>query len=126
MRKVISIIIICLFFLSGCKNNNVTINYEGKSQNWDISYKIEGTEKTHDSYYTIKFIGNDNKPKGEIRCQIDGPKEGESDLFSLDEKYEHRGKMRVTGGIPSSSDRDIRVKIQWNGKTETALLKRSK
>jgi hypothetical protein len=125
MKKVISIIVICSLFLIGCKNNNVVINYEGKSQSWDVSYKIEGNEKSHDSYYTFKFIGADNNPENEIKYLIDGPKEGEDGKFSLDNKNEYTGKMRITGGIPNASDRDIRVKIDWNGKTETAMLKRA-
>lgn len=103
----------------------MAINYESKSQSWDVSYKIEGTEKSHDSYYTFKFIGTDNNPENEIKYLIDGPKEGEDGKFSLDNKNEYTVKMRITGGIPNASDRDIRVKIDWNGKTETAMLKRS-
>lgn len=131
MKKIISIIVICSLFLIGCRGNNLksnsmVINYEGKSQSWDVSYKIEGNEKIHDSYYTFKFIGTDNKPDSEIRYQIDGPKEGESGKFSLDNKNEYTGKMNITGGIPNLTDRDIRVKMEWNGKIETAMLKRSK
>ena len=124
MKKVILIIVICSLSLIGCKNNSVTINYEGKSESWDISYKIEGNEKLHDSYYIFKFIGSDNKPENEIKYQIDGPKEGESGKFSLDNQNEYASKMRITGGIPNMADRDIRVKIDWNGETETAMLKR--
>ncbi|EKQ57210.1 MULTISPECIES: hypothetical protein [unclassified Clostridium] len=125
MRKVIYIIVICSLLLIGCNNNGVTINYEGKSESWDISYRIEGNEKSHDSYYIFKFIGSDNKPENEIKYQIDGPKEGESGKLSLDNQNEYASKMRITGGIPNMSDRDIRVKIDWNGKTETAKLKRA-
>lgn len=126
MKKIISILVICLLFLVGCRSNNVAINYEGKSQSWYVSYKIEGTEKTHDSFYTFKFIGTDNKPESEIKYLIDGPKEGEEGKFSLGDKSEYTGKMSITGGIPNVNDRDIKVKIEWNGKTETAMLKRSK
>jgi len=113
MKKIIFLIVICSLFLIGCKGGNVAINYEGKSQSWDVSYKIEGTEKSHGSYYTFKFIGNDNKP------------ESENGKFSLDNKDECTGKMSITGGIPNTNDRDIRVKLEWNGKTETVMLKRS-
>lgn len=126
MKKVISLIIIFSLFLVGCKNDNMVINYEGNSESWYVSYKIEGSEKTHDSYYIIKFIGTDNKTESEIKYHIDGPKEGEEGKFSLGNNNEYTGKIKMTGGIPSSSDRDIRVTIEWNGQKETALLKRSK
>ena len=125
MKKVVLIIVMCSLFLIGCKNNSVTINYEGKSECWDVSYKIEGSEKSHNSYYTFKFIGTDNKLENEIKYQIDGPKEGESGKFSLNNQNEYTSKMRITGGIPNESDGDIRVKIDWNSKTETAMLKRA-
>lgn len=125
MKKVIFIIVICSLLLVGCKNNGVTINYEGKSESWDISYKIEGTEELHDSYYTFKFIGTDNKPENEIKYQIDGPKEGEDGKFLLNSQNEYTGKMRVAGGIPNVSDRDIKVKVDWNGKTEIAILNKN-
>lgn len=126
MKKIISLIIICSSLLIGCKSDSVEINYEGKSQRWDVSYKIEGTEKLHESYYTFRFIGTANMPEDEIKFMIDGPKEGEEGKFSLHNKDEYTGKMGITGGIPDANDRDIRVKIEWNGETETAILKRSK
>lgn len=126
MKKIISLLVFCLLFLVGCKSANVVINYEGKSQNWDVTYKIEGTEKTHDSFYTFKYIGVDNKPESKIIYLIDGPKEGEDGKFSLGNERQYTGKMSITGGIPNMKDRDIKVKIEWNGKIETAMLKRSK
>ena len=30
--------------------------------------------------------------------------------------------MNITDEISNANDRDIRVKIEWNGKTETAML----
>ena len=124
MKKIIFVLVICSIFLIGCESRNVVINYEGKNQNWDVSYKIDGNEESHDGYYTFKYIGTDDKPVSEIKYLIDGPKEGEDGKFSLNNTNEYTGKMRTTGGIPSISDRAIRVKIEWSGKTETVMLNR--
>jgi hypothetical protein len=126
IKKIIFVIVICSLFLAGCKSKNVIINYQGKSQNWNVAYKIDGNDKAHNSYYTFKFTGNENKPENEIRYLIDGPKEGEDGKFSIDKNNEYTDKMRITGGIPSESDRDIKVTIEWNGKTETVVVKRLK
>jgi uncharacterized lipoprotein NlpE involved in copper resistance len=131
MKKIIYIVIILSLLLVGCKNKenavgNTIINYEGKSQNWEVTYKIEGNEKKHDSYYTFKYIGTDAKPKAEVQYSIDGPKEGESDVFLLKDKNEYSGKMKNTGGMPGDTDRGINVKLEWDGKTEILVLSKLK
>jgi hypothetical protein len=126
MRKIIAVIVIGLLFLSGCKSKGDIINFQGKSQNWEVAYNIEGNDKLHNSYYSFKFLGNEKKPENEVKYLIDGPKEGEDGRFLLDHNNSYTGKMRTTGGIPDKSDRDIKVNIEWEGKTETAMLKRVK
>lgn len=131
MKKIIYVLVILSLLLVGCKNKENTvsdtiINYEGKSQNWEVTYKIEGNEKKHDSYYTFKYIGTDEKPKAEVQYSIDGPKEGESDQFLLKDNNEYSGKMKNTGGMPTDTDRGINVKVEWDGKTELLVLSKIK
>lgn len=89
MRKVILILIICTIFIMGCEkggvndndvsrntSKNIVINYEGTSQNWAVSYKIDGNEKLHDSYYTFKYTGEDANSVKNVNYSIDGPKKG--------------------------------------------------
>jgi len=140
MRKFITILIICTLFLIGCEkggtndydatrnqnaSKNVVINYEGTSRYWAGSYKIDGNENLHDSYFTIKYTGEDSSLVKEVIYSIDGPKEGESGRFTLVNTKEYAGKMGITGGLPSPTDRGINVKIKWNGNIELLLLKRS-
>lgn len=39
--------------------------------------------------------------------------------------YEYTRKIKETDQWPSSSDSIIRVKIEWNGKTENLILKKN-
>lgn len=141
MKKVILIFIICTTFLMGCQNGvaknnsvnksqdtskNIVINYEGRSRNWAAVYKIDGNEDLHDSYFTFRYTGEDANLVENINYSIDGPKEGESGKFIFNNTKEYTGKIRMTGGIPSSTDRDIDVKLEWNGNTELLLLRKSK
>lgn len=126
MKKIIFVLVICSIFLIGCKSKNVVINYEGKNQNWDVSYKIDGNEESHDGYYTFKYIGSDNSSIKAVEYSIDGPTEGESGKFTLPYTNEYSGKIKETGGLPRISDRDIKVKVEWSGKTEMVMLSRSK
>jgi len=141
MKKFIILLLICTLFLMGCEkggnndydasrnqsaNKNIIINYEGTSRYWAVSYKIDGNEKSHDSYFTFKYTGEDSSLVKEVNYSIDGPKEGGSGRFTLDSTKEYTGKMEMTGGLPSSTDRDIDVKIKWNGNIELLLLKKSK
>jgi hypothetical protein len=107
-------------------SKNIIINYEGTSRNWAVSYKIEGNEKLHDSYYTFKYTGENSNSVKDVNYLIDGPKEGEDGRFTLSDTKEFTGKMRMTGGIPSSTDRGISVDIKWNGDIEVLVLRRSK
>jgi hypothetical protein len=106
-------------------SKNIVINYEGTSRNWAVSYKIEGNEKSHDSYYTFKYIGEDSNSVKTVNYLIDGPKEGEDGEFTLSDTKQFTGKMRMTGGLPSSTDRDINVDIKWNGDIEMLVLRKS-
>lgn len=126
MRKITFMLVIFIIFLIGCNNENIKLNYEGKSLNWKVSYKIDGNKKSHESYYTFKYIGTDNNYETEVKYSIDGPKEGETGKFTINNTNEYTGKMKITGGIPSISDRDIKVKVVWNDKTELLTLKRVK
>lgn len=104
---------------------NVVINYEATSLNWDIDYKIDGTEYKHDTYYTFRYIGKDADVK-DVNYSIDSSNEGEDDKFEIDKTKIYTGKLKLTAGLPKPTDRDITFKIKWNGKEELLILKRSK
>lgn len=105
---------------------NVLINYEGTSPNWAIDYKIDGTENKHDTYYTFKYIGKDADLVKDVNYLIDSSNEGEEGKFRMDKSKIYTGKLKLTAGLPKSTDRDITFKIEWNGKKESLILKRSK
>ena len=141
MKKVILILIVCTIFLMGCENGvvknnavsenqtiskNVVINYEGTSRNWTVSYKIDGNVKLHDCYYTFKYTSEDADSVKDVNYSIDGNREGESGKFTFRNTKEYTGKMKMTGGLPNSTDRGINVKMKWNGDIEAVVLKRTK
>jgi len=126
MKKVAIITLLLLFTLIGCRKENIVINYKGISDNWEISYKIEGNKEVHDSFYTFKYLGSDLKAVKEVRYEIDGPREGESSKFILENTNEYTGKMKMTGGLPRESDRDIIVKVFWNDQTDLLILRKVK
>ncbi|MBZ9609247.1 hypothetical protein G9F73_015760 [Clostridium estertheticum] len=105
---------------------NVLINYEGKSRNWDVGYKIDGTENSHDTYYTFKYTGIDGNLVKDVKYSIDTYNEGESGEFKNHNSKVHTGKLKLTAGLPKATDRDMLVKIEWNGKKESLILKKSK
>lgn len=104
---------------------NVVINYKGISSNWNIDYKIDGTENKHDTYYTFKYIGKDADLVKNVNYSIDSSNEGEDGKFKLDKTKVYTGKLKLTAGLPKSTDRDITFKIKWNGKEELLVLKKS-
>ena len=105
---------------------DVLINYEGKSPNWSVGYKIDGTENSHDTYYTFKYIGKDGNLVKNVNYSIDTANEGESGEFTIDKTKVHTGKLIITAGLPKSTDRDMLVELEWNGKKESLILKKSK
>lgn len=131
MKRGIFLIIICALFLVGCNskqvvtNENVVIDFNNKSESWDVSYKIVGNEKLHDSYFTFKYIGTDSSTVKDVKYSIDGPREGGSGTFIYENSngYGYTDRMKLTGGLPDNNDRGINVKVEWNGKTEILTLK---
>jgi len=100
------------------------IIYEGGSQNWIVTYTIEGNKQNHDSNYTIKYIGDQSNNVKNVYYKIDGPTEGEDGYFILPDTKEYSSELKDTGGIPGSSDRDIRFNIEWNDQKEHFMLER--
>ncbi|MBK5239963.1 hypothetical protein [Clostridium sp.] len=109
-----------------CDLHDVVINYEGTSPNWTVDYKIDGNEEAHDTYYTIKYIGKGDDKVEDVNYSIDSSNEGEEGEFTLDNTMVHTGKLKFTVGMPKSTDRDITIDIEWNGKKETLILNKSK
>lgn len=55
MKKILLSIFVCLFFLSGCSNNNTTIpDPNDLIAMWDYGYRIE--EKVNPGIYTFDYI----------------------------------------------------------------------
>lgn len=100
------------------------IIYEGESQNWMVTYTMEGNKQNHVSNYTIKYVGDQSSNIKNVYYEIDGPTEGEGGYFTLPDTKEYSGKIKDTGGIPRSSDRDIRFNIEWNNQKELFMLER--
>ncbi|MCJ7691381.1 MAG: hypothetical protein MUO60_18985 [Clostridiaceae bacterium] len=109
-----------------CNLHDVVINYEGTSPNWAVDYKIDGNEEAHDTYYTIKYIGKGDDKVEDVNYSIDSSNEGEEGQFTLDNTKVHIGKLKFTSGLPKSTDRDITIAIEWNGKKESLILNKSK
>ncbi|MBW9144776.1 hypothetical protein KTC92_15335 [Clostridium sp. CM027] len=105
---------------------DVLINYEGKSPNWAVGYKIDGNENSHDTYYTFKYTGINGKLVKDVKYSIDTYNEGESGEFKNHNSKVHAGILKLTAGLPKATDRDMLVKIEWNGKKESLILKKSK
>lgn len=102
---------------------NAVLNYEGKSPNWTVDYKIEGTKYAHDTYYTFKYTGEDGSKVKKVKYSIDTNNEGEEDKFEMEDNMVHTGKLKLTAGFPKPTDRDMIVKLEWNGKKESLTLK---
>ncbi|WP_435789793.1 hypothetical protein [Clostridium sp.] len=109
-----------------CNLHDLVINYEGASPNWTVDYKIDGNEEAHDTYYTIKYIGKGDDKVKEVNYSIDSSNEGEEGEFTLENTKVHTGKLKFTVGMPKSTDRDITIDIEWNGKKESLILNKSK
>jgi len=105
---------------------DVVINYEGTSQNWYVGYKIDGNENSHNTYYTFKYTGKEGNLVKDVKYSIDTRNEGEEGEFKMDNAMVHTGKLILPTGFPKSTDRDMIVKIEWNGKKESLILEKSK
>jgi len=102
---------------------NAVINYQGTSSNWTVNYKIDGTKYAHETYYTFKYTGKDGSLLKEVKYSIDTNNEGENGEFIMEKTMVHNGKLRLTSGFPKPGDRDMIVKLEWNGKKESLILK---
>jgi hypothetical protein len=105
---------------------DVLINYEGNSENWHVDYKIDGNEHSHNTYYTFKYTGKDGSLVKRVKYSIDTRNEGEEGEFSMDKTKVYTGKLKIPSGFPKATDRDMLVKLEWNGKKESLILNKSK
>lgn len=128
MKKYLLFIVIFAFIFAGCGTQSVIIDYTGKSPSWEVSYKIVGDEKAHESYYTFKYTCADINSVKDVLYWIDGPKEGENGKLIYNDLNDngYTDKMLMRGGLPSENDRGINIKLEWNGKTELMVLRRVK
>ena len=99
------------------------IDYKATSPDWTVDYKVDGTVYSHDTYYTFKYTGNNADLIQKVNYSFDSSNEGEDGNFKLDKNKVYTGKLKLTAGFPKSTDRDITVKIEWNGKKELLILK---
>lgn len=104
---------------------NIEINYKATSLNWAVDYKIDGNENKHETYYSFKYIGKEEDSVNDVNYSIDSSNEGEDGEFKMSSTRVHTGKLKLTAGLPKSTDRDITFKITWNGKEEILILKQS-
>jgi hypothetical protein len=126
---VVSLGIVGCVLLTGCQFDSKNIEkivFEGESLNWQVVYTMEGDKQHHDSYFTIKYKGEQSDSINNVDYIIDGPTEGGDGNFILPNTKEYSDKMLLTGDMPKPSDRTIVVTIKWNGQTELMALKNNR
>lgn len=116
------LLIVCILLIMFQPDKRIV--YEGISQNWIVTYTIESIEQGHVSNYVIQYVGKQSGDMKNVYYKIDGPTEGEDGYFTLSDSREYSGKLKNTGGMPKSSDRDIRFNIEWGTQKEEFLLER--
>jgi len=121
-QVILILIFIFSIFLAGCTNKSKVMNYKGESLNWIASYKMVGNDRTHKSYFTLKYKASDVSSIKEVKYLIDGPK-GESDIVSLPKSKVVTNRLKFNDGLPDSYDRNIILKLQWSDDTELLLLR---
>ncbi len=125
LGKIGQVILILMFIfsilLAGCTNKSKVMNYKGESLNWIASYKMVGNDKTHKSYFTLKYKATDTSSIKEVKYLIDGPK-GESDIVSIPKSKVVTNKLKFNDGLPNNNNRNIILELQWSDDTELLLL----
>lgn len=100
-------IIICV--LTACTEETKEYNYTGKSDNWKINYG-------KDEDFIMEYIGGSSEPEEISYLITQGSRktDGRSPL--------HEGIVKIDRPFSEEDAGEIKVKINWNQKTETVHL----
>ncbi|MCJ8008083.1 hypothetical protein ACFFF5_17985 [Lederbergia wuyishanensis] len=144
MKRIISMMFVCLIVLSGCSESsdfysgieNDILNdinteyheYKGHSDNWAavyIVYKAKDKDKYSTKLYT-KYIGKKPNPTGKISYNYDlGSDVGNGAAYFKDVPEKgiyYLGSIASNESI-STKDTKVKLQIEWNKKSETIDLK---
>ncbi|QIZ11031.1 hypothetical protein HFZ78_19460 [Priestia megaterium] len=124
--KIPSILVVLLLLLSACSSKNFT--FSGETDNWSAELKVTQTNDEYETQeFKLQFKGKDINSVGEITYNIDTNAGGfgksgvklNKNGFLIDRDEANPTNAKVI------EDSEVKVKVEWNGKTETILLSKN-
>ncbi len=118
-----SLLVVLLLLLSACSSK--TFTFIGETENWSAELKVTQTSNDYETQeFKLQFKGEDVNSVGEITYDIDTNSGGfgYSDVklnkngFLTGRDEANPNNAKVIGNS------EVKVSVEWNGKTETILL----
>nr|WP_246869518.1 hypothetical protein [Priestia megaterium] len=115
-----------MLLLSACSSKNFT--FSGETDNWSAELKVTQTNDEYETQeFKLQFKGKDINSVGEITYNIDTNAGGfgksgvklNKNGFLIDRDEANPTNAKVI------EDSEVKVKVEWNGKTETILLSKN-
>lgn len=143
--KMIIALLISIFILSGCTNENTTpenapneysYNFTGSSENWEASYEVDIIDKKQgetqrDEEGMIRFIGEDEAPemidyKLETENGVDSSAGTGAPIYDNVGYFSQGSCTNCVAPIkedkPIKNDAEVELEIIWDGKSEKIVL----
>lgn len=116
------LVIALLLTLSACQGQE-TINFKGKSDNWEVVYQVDiQSEDSESTSLEIKYIGEGKSPK-EMDYTLDSVSGGgDGNNIPLNDGVYKSSPNNCSGCAVTGEDDNIKVTIEWQGKSEKITL----
>lgn len=126
MKKQMGVALCAMALLSGCTGEE-RYKYEGRTDNWDISYVayVQGEDQMKTDG-TLHFIGEGRTPK-EIQYYLETPSKGSSgNDIAIQGKIATFEKGSCEGCSVVTGNDAIELTMEWDGEKERVQLKQRK
>ncbi|CRK84632.1 hypothetical protein [Neobacillus massiliamazoniensis] len=122
IKRALMLLLISSILLTACSDSKV-INFEGKSDNWQVIYSVNLLDKNSESSkVTIKYIGVKPIPK-KIKYSVETATGNTSGETHLKNGVLVTGESSCSGCSVTQENEKITATITWKDESETIILK---
>lgn len=124
--KIPSLLVVLLLLLSACSSK--TFTFAGETDNWSAELKVTQNNDDYETQeFKLQFKGKDINSVGEITYNIDTNAGGigySGVKLNKDGFLTGRDEANPTNAKVTENS-EVKVTVEWNGKTETILLSKN-
>ncbi|MRH41475.1 hypothetical protein GH741_02160 [Aquibacillus halophilus] len=124
MRQFKIPLLLVIFLLTGCQLSE-TLSFVGESQSWSAQVILHQASGKESEDVVLKYKGDNLEDVGIFKYYIDGPQWGTGlDGVELNEAGVFKEVGASINEKKTPENAELAIKIEWNNKSETILLKR--